>query len=672
MNTARTCFHVSMSLLASVLAGAYANDRPSMAALMNQAQAVTYYEETVISPDHRELAWVQSVPHAALGATGSAIYVQAVDGKSPAIAVSAKKQPADGASASTENSLAWSPDGSELAFLSDAESPGQLELYIYHVADHGLKRLTSLKGTLATPRWSPGGRKVALLFTENADRLAGPLVAVPAPTGVIEAEIREQALVLVDVDMPAVETLTPPDRYVYEYDWSPRGDSILATGAHGSGDNNWYTAELFTVEIASRRERVLLKPDMQIAVPRWSPNGKFVAFIGGLMSDESVASGDLYVMPSDGGAPHNLTPALHGSAFSLNWRRDSGAIVLAEARAGGSALSVVDVRTGQLRDLWAGAETLRAARDLAFGFSLARDDTTSAVTRESFSDPPSIWVGKLGRWSVFKRSAPTRLWGSGESVLWKSDGLDVQGWLISPPHVEAARSYPMIVFVHGGPSWLTAPSWPTLSENQREVLFAAQGYYVFYPNARGSAGFGEGFAKANVKDVGRGPLRDILAGIEAVTKTHPVDDRRIGLTGWSYGGYMTMWALTQTNRFRAAVAGAGVANWQSYYGENGIDEGLIPYFGASVYDDPDIYAKSSPITFIKQVRTPTLIVVGDSDVECPSPQSYEYWHALKTLGVKTQLVVYPHEGHEFSDSSHVLDLLDRMIAWFDENMPATP
>jgi dipeptidyl aminopeptidase/acylaminoacyl peptidase len=230
----------------------------------------------------------------------------------------------------------------------------------------------------------------------------------------------------------------------------------------------------------------------------------------------------------------------------------------------------------------------------------------------------------------------------------------------------------MIVFVHGGPSWVTAPSWPTLSENQREVLFAAEGYYVFYPNPRGSTGFGERFTKANVKDAGRGPLHDILTGIEAVTAAHPVDDHRIGLTGWSYGGYMTMWALTQSSRFQAAVAGAGVANWQSYYGENGIDQGLIPYFGASVYENPDIYAQSSPITFIKQVRTPTLIVVGDSDIECPAPQSYEYWHALRTLGVKTQLVVYPHEGHEFSDPTHVLDLLQRMTEWFDQNMPAAP
>lgn len=661
------------SLLAGLGARASNDEPPSMAALLEQVQDATYYEETAISPDHRQVAWVQSRPHADAASSGSVIYLQTLEGQHPAVAVSVTAAPAAGAaSASVDNSLAWSPDSRFLAFLSDADSPGQAQLYLYDVAGHALRRLTTLKGTVATPRWSPNGQKLAMLFTENANRAAGPLVAVPAPTGVIEADLLEQALVTVDRDSGSVDRLTAADRYVYEYDWSPDGDSIVATGAHGSGDNNWYKAELFTVDVASHRERVLLRPDTQIVVPRWSPDGKMIAYIAGLMSDESIGSGEVYLIGADGGAPRNLTPNLPGAAFSLLWRRDSKALVLAEARAGGSAVSRIDVRTGRVDDVWSGPETLRATRDLAFGFSLATDGISSAVIRESFHEPPSLWVGKLGHWSNLRHSSATPLWGRGESVHWKSDAYDVQGWLIPPAHVEADRTYPMIVFVHGGPSWLTAPSWPTQSENQREVLFAARGYYVFYPNARGSTGFGQRFTRANVRDLGRGPLRDILAGVDSVTKGHPVDAHRVGLTGWSYGGYMTMWALTQTTRFRAAVAGAGVANWQSYYGQNGIDESLIPYFGTSVYDDPSIYAVSSPITFIKQVRTPTLIAVGDSDVECPAPQSYEYWHALKSLGVKTELVVYPNEGHEFSDPAHVVDLLERMRGWFDDNMPPTP
>ena len=189
---------------------------------------------------------------------------------------------------------------------------------------------------------------------------------------------------------------------------------------------------------------------------------------------------------------------------------------------------------------------------------------------------------------------------------------------------------------------------------------------MFLPNARGSYGQGEAFTRANVKDFGGGDLRDLLAGVDAVLKQAPVDPARLGITGWSYGGYMTMWTVTQTERFKAAVAGAGIANWQSYYGQNAIDQWMIPYFGASVYDDPAAYAKSAPIAFVKRVTTPTLIVVGERDGECPPPQSYELWHALKTLGVPTELVIYAGEGHLMRDSAHKRDVIERAAAWFDK------
>jgi dipeptidyl aminopeptidase/acylaminoacyl peptidase len=203
------------------------------------------------------------------------------------------------------------------------------------------------------------------------------------------------------------------------------------------------------------------------------------------------------------------------------------------------------------------------------------------------------------------------------------------------------------------------------------AALSSQGYFVFFPNPRGSYGEGEAFTRANVRDFGYGDMRDILRGVDAVLESKPVDPNRLGIAGWSYGGYMTMWAVTQTNRFHAAVAGAGISNWQSYYGQNLIDQWMIPYFGASVYDDPAVYARSSPITYIKNVRTPTLILVGDSDEECPAPQSYEFWHALKTEGVKTQFVVYPNEGHAVRQPEHQRDLLDRTVHWFNENLNHT-
>jgi dipeptidyl aminopeptidase/acylaminoacyl peptidase len=221
----------------------------------------------------------------------------------------------------------------------------------------------------------------------------------------------------------------------------------------------------------------------------------------------------------------------------------------------------------------------------------------------------------------------------------------------------------MIVEVHGGPAYASGPEWQ--SPGSLVAAFSRAGYFVLLPNPRGSFGQGEKFTRANVKDFGYGDLRDILAGVDAVVQAFPVDSQRVGITGWSYGGFMSMWAVTQTRRFRAAVAGAGLSNWLSYTGENGISEWMVPYFGATVYDDPAVYAKSSPINFINHARTPTLVVVGERDVECPAPQSFEFWRGLQRAGVPSQLVVYPDEGHGFQNPEHERDVNRRTLQWFD-------
>jgi dipeptidyl aminopeptidase/acylaminoacyl peptidase len=225
----------------------------------------------------------------------------------------------------------------------------------------------------------------------------------------------------------------------------------------------------------------------------------------------------------------------------------------------------------------------------------------------------------------------------------------------------------MITNVHGGPSAATIPDY--ISSGTIRGL-VEHGYFVFMPNPRGSYGQGEAFTAANVKDLGGGDLQDILKGVDAVEATNPVDERRLGIFGHSYGGFMTMWTVTHTNRFHAAVAGAGIANWMSYYGQNGIDQWMLPFFGASPYDDPTVYDRLSPIRTIKAAKTPTFIYVGDRDVECPAAQSQEFWHGLKAVGDVTTLVVYPNEGHAIRAPEHRKDLADRILAWFDRYLAA--
>jgi dipeptidyl aminopeptidase/acylaminoacyl peptidase len=220
----------------------------------------------------------------------------------------------------------------------------------------------------------------------------------------------------------------------------------------------------------------------------------------------------------------------------------------------------------------------------------------------------------------------------------------------------------MIVLVHGGPS---AAVTPTFVAQGTVADLVRHGYYVFQANPRGSYGQGEAFTRANVKDFGGGDLRDILAGVDAVEKIAPIDDKRLGVYGHSYGGFMTMWTVTHSQRFRAAVAGAGVADWMSYYGENGINTWMTPFFGATAYDDPKPYDAASPILSIKAAHTPTFVYVGELDVECPAPQSLEFFNGLRAMHVPTDLVIYPGEGHGIRDPKHVRDLSERIVGWFD-------
>jgi dipeptidyl aminopeptidase/acylaminoacyl peptidase len=287
-----------------------------------------------------------------------------------------------------------------------------------------------------------------------------------------------------------------------------------------------------------------------------------------------------------------------------------------------------------------------------------------AFVKSGHDTAPEIWAGGFNAEKQLTHlndgaKNPTRT----ESVEWKNDGFGVQGWLTYPKNYDSAKKYPLIVEVHGGPSASAGARWGV-------NMWAELGYFVFNPNPRGSFGQGEKFTAANIKDFGYGDLRDITSGMDFIEKKVSIDRDREGLTGWSYGGFMTMFGVTQTHRFKAAIAGAGISDWQSYYGENSIDQWMVPFFGATVYDDPKAYARSSAIDFIKNVTTPTLVIVGDRDGECPAPQSFEFWHALRAEGVKTQLVIYPNEGHHFADPAHVDDRDAREVAWFEQFMPA--
>jgi acylaminoacyl-peptidase len=630
----------------------------SMQQLTGELGKTVLYGDISISPDAMHVAWVQSTA----ATTSKQTYIRETSGNAPAKLV---KLPITGER--TDFDLAWSPNSKTLAFFSSAGERDQRQLWIVKGDASDPKKITKLNGYAARPRWSHDGKQIAFLYIEGAGG-GGPLMAAPATTGVIDTAIHNQRIAVLDIAKGQLRQVSPPDLHIYDYDWSPNDKTFVATAAPGPGDNNWWIAQIYTIEIAKGNAASIYKPSLEIAVPRWSPDGESIAFIEGLMSDEGFYGGDLFTMTSDGRNVLNRTRNRKASVNSFFWQAPDR-ILLVEYLGGGSAISELSVTDNSVRTKWKGPEGIHAFGNFP-DFALSKDGKVAAAARSTYNSPPEVFAGPLGEWrQLTNNNAGLQAnWGKVESIEWTNEGFNIQGWLVPPAKVEAGRKYPMVVLIHGGPSSVTTSEWPASFGMSRAIIAAlsVRGYYVLLPNPRGSYGQGEEFTRANVQDFGGGDLRDDLAGVDAAIKKYPIDANRLGVTGWSYGGFTTMWTVTQTNRFRAAVAGAGVANWQSYYGQNLIDQWMIPFFGASVYDDPAVYEKSSPIRFIKNVKTPTLVIVGERDAECPASQSYEFWHALKTLGVPTKLIIYPGEGHLFIEPKHQADRLEQTVAWFDK------
>jgi dipeptidyl aminopeptidase/acylaminoacyl peptidase len=598
--------------------------------------------DVAIAPDSQRVAWV----------TDSGIFIESLT----ASATEPKRL-------GPGSDIAWSPDSRQLAFLSNDKSNRQ-QLYVASVESGTPKRLTTLKGDFSNPQWSPDGKTIAFLFVAGALRRPGAGVPIPTPVGVVGEKPFEQRLAVINVTSGKVNFASPADLYVYEYDWSPDSRQLVATASVGAGDDNWYVAQLYTFNLLSGKAEVIFKPEKQITAPRWSPDGKQIAFIAGVMSGNLGGnSGDVYSIAPEGGPARDLTPQLQASAHNLDWR-SAGQILFREYVDGEIGLAEVTL-AGDVTQLWRGPEFSPAGTWLE-KISLAADGKTSAVVLQSLDHAPEVWAGEIGAWKrISSINQQVHLVAhKTESIHWDNDNWSIQGWITYPHDYDASKRYPMVVDVHGGPSGMSTACC--------DAELANAGYFVFCPNFRGSAGFGQKFQSANFRDFGYGDLRDILTGIDTILERLPVDKDRIGITGQSYGGYMAMWAVTQTDRFHASVANAGIADWLSYMGQANIPQWVMPYFGVSIFDDPAPYARTSPMNYIKNVKTPTLIVVGAEDGDCPAAQSLEYWYALKSLGVRTQLVIYPNEGHEMTDPGHLRDVHERTLAWFDQFLSPAP
>jgi dipeptidyl aminopeptidase/acylaminoacyl peptidase len=553
----------------------------------------------------------------------------------------------------------WSPDSRQLAFVSNRSDHEEMQLYLIDVQGGEAQALTDLRGCVDVPKWSPDGRTIAFLYSGTLDKAKRP---DPDPI-VVDAEPLFNRVWLIDPQTHDLRAVTPETCHVFEYAWSPDSRQLVVlTSPHPNPAEGWYSAQLHRVDISTGEVQQLCTLPYQIGRLTWSPDGTKIAFVHGVMSDEGNVSGDVYVVPATGGEAHCLTPDIGYSVTWIEWREE--AILFGGRHIETAVLGEIDPDSGEERLISKGMYAINGVG--AQKVAVSRNHTFAAQ-RASFDEPPNVYLGSLksGEWKGLTQLPldtelfpPLRV----ENKHWHGpNGNPVHGFLVYPPDYTPGKRYPMVAHVHGGPSWSYVPTYMA----HWERLFTSRGCLVLMPNPRGSWGRGHAYQSANVGDLGGGDWQDINAGIDCMIDEGLADPEHLAVGGWSYGGYLTTWAVTQTDRFRCAIAGASITNYESNYGVVSNREWQTTMFGSNVYEDTERHRSRSPMTYVSRVKTPTLLVHGKEDTVAPPEQSIEFYTALRYFGVPTQLVLYPREPHGFRERAHVIDLYQRILAWID-------
>ena len=392
-----------------------------MQQLTEQLGKTVLYSDVALSPDGAHVAWVQSTA----GARSKQTYVSGISANARAVMV---KIPTAGER--TDFDLAWSPDSKTLAVFSSAGEKEQRQLWMTNVDGSSPKKITNLNGYAARPRLSHDGKQIAFLYIQGAGG-GGPLMAAPATTGVIDTAIHNQRIAVLNVDTGALRQVSPENLHIYDYDWSPDDKMFVATAAPGPGDNNWWIAQIYKINISDGNATSVYKPSLQVAVPRWSPDGNSIAFIEGLMSDEGFHGGDLFTMTADGRDLVDRTQGRKTSVNSFFWPAPDR-ILLIEYEGGGSAISELSLGNNSAQTIWKGPEGIHAFGNFP-DFSLSSDGKVAAAELSRYNSPPEVFAGPLGEWrQLTNNNAGLHAnWGEAESIEWTNEGSNIQGWLVT-------------------------------------------------------------------------------------------------------------------------------------------------------------------------------------------------------------------------------------------------
>ena len=571
----------------------------------------------------------------------------------------------------------WSPDGRLIAFTSNRKD-NRNNLYVLRLTGGEAEQITDGKGSVGNFEWSPDSNSIAYTMTDAKTDDEEKNDKGRNDFRWIDENVKLARLYLVSLAKDKdgkrePRKLTALDRSITSFNWSPDGKQIVFAHVKSPVADFWPSSDLSIVDVASAAVRPFAATAASEDSPLFSPDGRWIAASVSDLPVRWAQSERIAVFAAAGGAPKMMALSHDGQPNLVGWTPDGAKLMFTEAKGTGTALFEADPAAGTVREVDFQNAVINGVSitPIGSGYAVAMVMQKADAPPEVFALVPGNGSGVVRISSVNDQIAKIPV-GRTELIKWKSkDGREIEGLLTYPVGYQAGSKVPLILNIHGGPAGVFQQSYIGGRGAYPLATFASRGYAVLRPNPRGSSGYGTEFRRANIKDWGGMDYEDLMSGVDHVIAMGVADPERLGVMGWSYGGYMTSTIITKTKRFKAASAGAPVTNLMSFNGTADIP-GFVPdYFGGQFWENPEIYAKHSAMFNIKGVSTPTLVQHGEADIRVPISQGYELYNALKAQGVPTRMIVLPRQPHGPNEPKMHIAVMQSNLDWFDKYLKTT-
>lgn len=569
----------------------------------------------------------------------------------------------------------WSPDGEKLAFLANANDKRQV--WVLPMRGGEAKKITDAANGIQQFAWSPDGTRIAFVTTDEIPKSQNRafevkdddflMNAAPSPSHIWVIGASGGEAKRVTSGTWSLPVARPPGPLPSPINWTPDGKSIAFTRNETPSSGNSDTARVAFVDVDSGTVRTLATAKTQQTQPVISPDGKHVAFMHA-HNGELQSENRFWLVSAQGGDAKQVTNELDRNLYRAMWMPDGKSLLVGAHDETTTSLWLQPVSGGAARKL--DLHGIEPAAPYWIEAAIGRNGAI-AIVASTATRPRELYVmdsvtAKPRRLTDFNAHFETLELGKAQRITFSNDGYDLDGVVVTPPNFDPAKKYPLVLSIHGGPRAASTTAFHYLAQ-----LFAAQDWVVFMPNYRGSDNLGNRVTRAIIMDAGAGPGRDVMAGIEAVRKLGYIDENRMVVGGWSYGGMMTSWMVGHyPSTFKAAVAGAAVNNFLDQYTLGDFNVIRAQSWGSPYASEERMkfWIEQSPITYASRIKTPMLILSNTGDARVPVTQSFQMYRALRDNGVKTKFIAYPLSGHSPDDPVHIMDVDRRYVDWYKEHL----